>query len=97
MQAPFRIYEVGCEDGVYESGLPQAGLTCAICKLPIAPILAEQLTNTNDVELETTFEELTLDLSSDTVEADMALRDYWIRLRRHDIRGRHLCYAFSEL
>ena len=46
-------------------------------------------TNTNYVELETTFEKFALNLSCDTVETDMALGHHWPLLRRHWGHWRH--------
>ena len=40
-------------------------------------------TNTNHVELETTFEKFALNLGCDTVETDMAFGHHWPLLRRH--------------
>lgn len=80
------VNEVGCEDGVDQGGFAQASLSCEV-ELQLASCTEAEVqwiwrwhTNTDDVELETSLQELLLNLRGDAVETDMVLGKHRLRL-----------------
>ena len=53
-----------------------------------------QPTDTYNIELETPFQELALNLGGNAIKADMAFGHYRIRLRRHHVRCGHRVAGF---
>jgi hypothetical protein len=88
-QATFRVDKVGCEDGIDQGGFPESSLACTQLDQTRQGMRCVnfELTNTDNIELETTLQQLALNLSGDAVETDVASgKD---RVLRHGARGCH--------
>lgn len=64
---------MGREDSINEGRFAQSGLTCSPVSCLAKPLRPGSLTDADDIELKAPFEELSLDLVGDAVEANMAL------------------------
>lgn len=78
---------MGSENGIDEGGLSETSLTyadvrCLTWYKASNTRSIVRLTHTNDIELETTFQKLLLDLRSNAIETDVAFRKNRLRLLR---------------
>lgn len=71
-QATFRVNEVGSEDGIDQGRFPETSLALMRRSVQSQCRQGGRRTNADDVELETSLEQLLLDLRGDAVETDVA-------------------------
>lgn len=79
------------ENGVDQGGFSQSGLSLDKSALVHVHVSFSKLTNANDIELETSLQQLLLDLGGDGVETNMAPWEHSVPLRHgcgHDCDGR---------
>jgi hypothetical protein len=93
-QTALRVNQVGCEDGVDQSRFSETSLAYGAMEGLVEDFVAGRYclthTNTHDVELEATLQQLALDLRGNAVKTDMAMgKNSGLLSRRCGSSGSH--------